>query len=338
MISSDTALEFAHKEYLSRRALRRHHLSERERLIAEIIIDYSFALGRADAYIPKDGIFCQLTGISKGHVSEVLGALALAGVIRIDRRGGRFSFQPDTSQWKVRSRLRSEAHIRAADRVEAWLSEAARVEVEQLHLLRPPPDFDRLMDEESWSEAFQRDPIPVGPEYRDGSQGPTASRPGGDMDVAQLNARIAASLAQFPACPQVPEKGTPVPDSGTPHLNEHLDVSYSSHLNAASNCSVPDSGTRRKPGLERDLLAEIREICFSRGKEAGEEAMRVYGGWWRLRIRENAVAVREAISETKLRMRDPRLRSPKNPGGLLRDNYRRIVGEPQGKYRIIKES
>lgn len=331
MISADTAVEFAHKEYLSRRALRRHHLSERERLIAEIIIDYSYALGRDDAYIPKDGIFVQLTGISKGHVSEVLGALDLAGVISIDRRGGRFTFKPDTSMWKVRSRLRSEAHIRAADRVEAWLSEAARVEVEQLHLLRPPPDFDRLMDDESWREAFHRDPIPVGQEYRDDNQGPTASRPGGDMDVAQLRAKIAASLAETPAVSQVPEKGTSVPDSGTPHLNEHLDVSYSSHLNATVNCSVPDSGTRRLPAIERELLAEIRAIC-------GEKAMQMYGGWWRLRIREKPVAVREAISDTKIRMRDPHLRPPKNPGGLLRDNFERITGVTRGKTRIVKES
>lgn len=321
---TNETINFPLLERISRRALRRHALSERERLIAEIVLDFSYAIGRPAALIPRQDIFVTLTGITKGNVSTVLLSLESARILNIIRAESIYTFLPDSSTWRVRSRLTSEAHVAAADRTEVWLVETARIQPEQLHLLPPLPDLDLLLAEDarkalSSSETFNAHSEPLVADAI--SHGYSAVPRGSD-----LTARIADSLGlavplqplnqSDPDIYPVPESGTSSRYGGNSHLNA-LNESYSSPLNAIQ-CAVPDSGTmRRSENLEAELLAEITEVV-------GKPAMEKYGGFWRKLIRQDAIAVRDALSDLKLRRQDPRRKAVKCAGAWLRSRYQLI--------------
>ena len=326
--SSPETPNYALLERVSRRALRRHALNERERLVAEIVLDFSYAIARPAALIPRQEIFVTLTGISKGNVSACLMALESARILHILRAEALYTFLPDSSTWKVKSRLASDAHVAEADRAEAWLVETAWVTPEQLHLLPPLPDLTLLLAADAREELINN------------HRGIPATRPGDQPDATslglpavpqgdELTARIAESLQRpvpspspTASPPLVSDSGTGATESvqrcsrssGNSPLNA-LNVSYRLPLNANIKCAVPESGTR---GAEGELLAEIRDVC-------GSDAMRQYGGWWRLQARNHPADIREALGDLKLRRLDPHHKRIRNPGAWLRDRYNRIL-------------
>jgi hypothetical protein len=316
---SHTPDDYARLEIHSRRALRQHELKERELIICHLIIDFSYARCRPAAWFPSQSHIAIITNISKGNISTFLAGLEGKRILLIDRAAGLYTFQADPSGWKVPSRFPTDAHARAAARVEDWIAEAADMRPEQLHLLEPLPDLDILLADEGRLEVLRKTASPGTP-LRADSEGSSALHPRGDMsDRAEINARIAHSLATAGGG-QVPNLGTSVPNLGTPHLM-HLSASYSSHLDESSKCAVPDLGTAsRKPGIERELLGEI-------GRRCGKQALDEWGGWWRLRIRQHPVDVREALGELVLRAKDPRLQPLRNPGAWLRKKYLQLTGE-----------
>lgn len=359
MTESAPTVNFPALERISRRALRRHALTERERLVAEIVLDFSYALEQPAARIPRQDIFVTLTGISKGNVSSTLAALEAARVLHIDRAGGLYTFLPDASTWRVRSRLATAAHVAAADRTEAWLAEAARTAADQLFLLEPLPDLTLLLAADAReSMGYLDHSAQPGREYQcadsrasepnhgresrgsstraevacshggDHQHAATAPEDGGDVadfrDLQDLRRRIAESLDEShfagggESPPEVPESGTSSRYSGNSPLNVNAVnvISKKSQLNVPFT-GVPKSGT--DGGTERELLDALRKAC-------GEEAMRLWGGKWRMRIREDAPAVREALGDLKLHMVSGR-KIKKSPGHFLTDRYRRIRAE-----------
>lgn len=360
---SSTAVQnpnYALLERLSRRALRRHALNERERLVAEIVLDFSYAIARPAALIPRQDLFVTLTGISKGNVSTVLGSLEAARILHIIRAEALYTFLPDSSTWKVKSRLASDAHNAAADRAETWLIETARISPEQLHLLPPFPDLTLLLAAEAREEITHRgEPASGRDDQHDASnRGQSAHDRGGDSainhathggdipeDSEILHRLIAASLevpesgtvAQHSSrsCGNstVPESGTcatphdrtprnTVPDSGTP-INALVETT--SPINVINGrCGAGRLMIPRrapKPKLEAELLSEAGHILG---------CMDRWGGRWRLAIRYSPVAVREALGNVRLR---------KASGGKVRDwgafafdEFARISGlKPQRK-------
>ena len=329
-----TPEDFAYLERMSRRALRYHELKARQRLICDIIIDYSFALGRLNAYIRTQYHFSLITDISKGNISTIIASLERARVIQTNSSLGLYAINIDFESWSIPSQFRGDEWVRAAHRVEDWLTKAARLDEEQLHLLPPLPNLDALLAEESREELLRQAASQGGggdfsPNTPAVSHRVTAFHDGGERSATALQAAIAASMNQYSLTAavsnsepeNVPKMGTSkVPGLETSHLM-HLDESYSSHLDESSKCVVPSLGTeRRKPVLERELLGEISRLC-------GKTAMEKYGGYWRIQIRRDPVAVREAIAELKLRLGNPRGDGiKKTPGHYLRNKYREISG------------
>jgi hypothetical protein len=311
--------------------------------VCDVIIDYSYAFGRPHAYFGRDKVIAEITRISKGNISTILAELAVRNVIIVDRRGGRYIFQPDFSRWAYRSIFPSEAHARAADRIEMWLAEAARCEPEQLHLLEPPPDLDAIMAGEARVELSRS----ASPAAQSGTtrEGSTALTPLGDRSAhTDISVRIAQSLAESemwdaPRDSDPRASGNPVPFTGAGSISgsqfgnsvpipgtHHIDASkceaIASHINV-TECRVPNSGTallKPKPETERELLALIAQYC-------GKDCVDHWGGFWRKQIRANTVQVREAISDLRLRLADQHQRAVRNRGSWLRDRYDRLTGK-----------
>jgi hypothetical protein len=105
----DSAL---HPNWHQRRAmirleLRRHHLSERERHLAEIILDLTLGWERESIVIPQLQCFTDLTGIGRSHVSEGIADLHAMRIIRVVTHKGQptYSIRLDAENWKVKPRV-----------------------------------------------------------------------------------------------------------------------------------------------------------------------------------------------------------------------------------------
>lgn|GEM_PF-5951025 len=283
----------------ARSLLRRHKLGERERLVAEIVLDWSYAKGRPFAQIPQQNYFSLLTGISKGNISQILRSLARANILLIDHAADplpTYTFNVDAAAWRyVDTRLRDADALARADAIEAHLDRIASTSPEQLHLIEPLPDLARLLADDAREQALHsstthtsRHPSsfhthggrhaahPGSRAAGEHPEIPSGSRPSAEPDVTSLTdlrRRIADSLGcDIP--PEVPESGTEghdplpgsqTPSSGTAHI-KHLDASNSSHLMVSSKCAaVPDSGTELV-GDERDRLSQRDSL---QGAEVG---------------------------------------------------------------------
>ena len=105
-----------------RRELRRHHLSERERHLAEVILDLTFGWQKESIVIPQLQCFTDLTGIGKTHVSEGIGDLHLMRIIRVTTVNGQPTYQirEDVENWKVKPRVSESAMANSINLVREW--------------------------------------------------------------------------------------------------------------------------------------------------------------------------------------------------------------------------
>ncbi len=105
-----------------RRELRRHHLSERERHLAEVILDMSFGWQRDSVIIPQLQCFTDLTGIGRTHVSEGLNDLHLMRIIRVITEKGQptYAIREDVENWKVKPRVSESAMAGTINLVREW--------------------------------------------------------------------------------------------------------------------------------------------------------------------------------------------------------------------------
>ena len=107
---------------LVRRELRRHHLSQRELALAEIILDMTLGWTRESIIIPQLQCFTDLTGISRPHVTEGLQDLHAMRIIRIitDKGQPTYSIREDTENWKVKPRVSTSAMSGSINLVREW--------------------------------------------------------------------------------------------------------------------------------------------------------------------------------------------------------------------------
>ena len=105
-----------------RRELRRHHLSERDRHLAEIILDMTLGWQRPSIIIPQLQCFTDLTGIGKSHVSEGLSDLHLMRIIRLTTYKGQpvYSVREDVENWKVKPRVSESAMVGSINLIREW--------------------------------------------------------------------------------------------------------------------------------------------------------------------------------------------------------------------------
>lgn len=105
-----------------RRELRRHHLTQRELALAEIILDMTLGWQRESIIIPQFQCFTDLTGISKSHVSEGIADLHAMRIIRVITEKGQptYSIREDTDNWKVKPRVSESAMSNSINLVREW--------------------------------------------------------------------------------------------------------------------------------------------------------------------------------------------------------------------------
>jgi DNA-binding transcriptional ArsR family regulator len=105
-----------HEHIISMRwELRRHFLNERERLIADWLLDLTMVAGRPAVRVQRLEDIGSLTGMSRGHVSDVLRSLHDMHILHVARKAGwvEYSLNPHSESWKCRYR-QSRGGIREA--------------------------------------------------------------------------------------------------------------------------------------------------------------------------------------------------------------------------------
>lgn len=102
-----TPEEFSQLEQISRRSLRMYDLTDREKRVCEVIIDFSFKRGRENAVIPRLQMFVNLTGLDKGDISRALQRLEDRGIVQISgpREARVYAFIPSARFWMERTPL-----------------------------------------------------------------------------------------------------------------------------------------------------------------------------------------------------------------------------------------
>ena len=94
-------------ELYLRRELRRHYLSERERLVADALLEISHGWGLEAVCIPKLDLISRLTGLARPHVHGAIKGLFDMKILRVASKAGglmRYTFNPNTESWKVKIR------------------------------------------------------------------------------------------------------------------------------------------------------------------------------------------------------------------------------------------
>ena len=87
--------------------MRRHQITDRERRVADFILDKSFGWGRPCVIVPQLKFFTSYTGISVPNIHEALSGLHLKRIIRVVQVKGQMNYciREDTENWKVSPRV-----------------------------------------------------------------------------------------------------------------------------------------------------------------------------------------------------------------------------------------
>ena len=150
-------IDFSQLERVSRRSLRMYDLTERERRVADVIIEWSFGHGRESAVIPELDAFVDLTGVHKGNVSRALQRLVDRGIVQISgpRDARCYAFIPSAAFWKERRPLYD------LERAIARASELERINGQRQLPLPTEPSLDEGMAAAARDAAIEEDEQPA---------------------------------------------------------------------------------------------------------------------------------------------------------------------------------
>jgi hypothetical protein len=144
-----------------RAALGKVRLNEQHRLIAEVVLDYSFSAGVATAWIPSIAVFTLRTGIVKREVIRSLQKLETYQMLEIEPApqprfpyARRYTFFPPSARtWAIAPRVLNSATAKAF-KLHRWLVELnANGGPEQVELFPALWDFSDSLDEWGGVEA-----------------------------------------------------------------------------------------------------------------------------------------------------------------------------------------
>jgi hypothetical protein len=101
-------LDYGRMSLSLRWEFRRHHFSERERLVLDWMLDFSLVCGHDEMLAPTLDSIGELAHISRGNVHTILEDLKGMGVITSAESSGltRYRINPDSRGWKCRERLK----------------------------------------------------------------------------------------------------------------------------------------------------------------------------------------------------------------------------------------
>lgn len=128
-----------------RAELRRHFLSERERLVAEAIMEVSLVYGLPSVLIPKLEVISDLTGIPRPHVHGTLKSLVEMRILTVSDGEGmpRYELNGDSDTWKVKVRVARATVRRALDLMCELNHQAHQAELGTNILKGEKPNFFR---------------------------------------------------------------------------------------------------------------------------------------------------------------------------------------------------
>lgn len=143
-------IEFMARAHFLRAEFRRHFLSERERLVAEAILDVSLVYGLGSVMVPKLEVISDLTGIPRPHVHGTLRSLVEMRILTVSEADGamRYELNADSDTWKVKVRVARETIRRAMELVlelnHGHREAGENFKVLQHTLLKPPTVTDSV--------------------------------------------------------------------------------------------------------------------------------------------------------------------------------------------------
>jgi hypothetical protein len=293
--------DFAQLERVSRRSLRMYDLTKRERLIAEVIIDYSFGHGRETAVIPELQAFVDLTGLDKGNVSRALELLFARGIVQrsgpLDARV--YAFIPSAAFWRERKPLYDmERAIARADELER-ISETA-------------PAFDR--------RGQKMLPLP-------------ADEPGLDEGMAMAAREDAGGIVETTTAGGVVDltiaKSTIVETTMTGRVVDSTTERHSARARETLRNVRVHNVTKRRQFADEDknfVFETLEELA--RGPDFEQ-----YRGKWIRRVCDFPGVIREAVGDVKLYLSNPRNKPRKSVGALIFKRAQTIAREAGKSFR-----
>lgn len=104
-----------------KRELRRHFLSERERIVADVLTENTLGLGLLHVRIPKLEVLSDLTGLERSHIHTALRSLHEMRIFtaRI-HEGITIAINTDSESWKVKPRIPRSTIQRGLDVIYAY--------------------------------------------------------------------------------------------------------------------------------------------------------------------------------------------------------------------------
>lgn len=361
-----TELDLSKVEALCWRALCRHHVSEREMVVAATIIRLSFGIGQPSLRLSRAIEIAQLTGFSKGTSHDLVRRLETARALEVSRDRRIYTFLPPSQSWPWLFLPRF-ADPAGADEVEAgiiWANMGTAGEWGRV--FGGERDFEEALGIErirtslieqhaAASAAAQSFPVKDrAPKPESGTAAGELTRPQGtgpDSCGITLRAPDHVTAADVPPAsyyyhveepPAVLEsrtessrienfplsalKGSEYSKSGTDDPESSKPLRA---LRAEFSNREPDDrpAPLSWPSWPLDPGAGEKEIIAYLQHVLGWRVMEQWGGRWRTAIRECRPAVLESIAQLRLRILAKG--EPNGRGGWLRDQYlrfRRVIG------------
>lgn len=228
--------------------LRRYDFKERERLVLETVLDFSFECGRESAVIPKLDDLAEITGISRGNVHACVQALKVIGVLSVEGTVYRVLPRSDERTWQVRPSV----NLARAEALSRQLRELNGVT--QGELLPRVVSLSEAVAHVAVEAALKRSAVPESGTHRGREQG---------ADVPNLGT-------------SVPESGTGVPKLGTPLSFKREEALSTSSLKRC--CAVRDGG--RLPDVHPDELHQVPHFHDNAQFQAWCRALETkWAGW-----------------------------------------------------------
>jgi hypothetical protein len=270
-----TAEEFAQLEQISRRSLRMYDLTDREKRVSEVIIDFSFKRGRENAVIPRLQLFVNLTGLDKGDISRALQRLEDRGIVQISgpKEARVYAFIPSARFWMERK-----------------------------------PLYDVELAIETERELARINAMPAGyePTTGQGTMLP-ADEPGLDegMAAAARDDTLAmrddgeSPIGESPTMPGVGDLPTSLGHTKIAHAR-NVKRNNVDNVNVAVGESPTGKESIRFADPERDFVFQ------SLTQFADSEDFRKYRPKWITRVREHPGIVREALGDARMYAANPK--------------------------------
>lgn len=283
--------------------LRRYDLRENERLVAEALVDLSFAISAPAAVVRHLDQLAALTGIRLDRVRaalEELQRMQIIADIATDDRGVTFYLQPDVDLWKCRPRV--DGLVAAA--ITRDLAAEAKRDPAQFDLIPPDSNLDRELSKLACLPASEiRKPLAAGLPKNGNPLNACASAlfpKRGNPPITIVRVRDTVKELSKGA---LPKNGNG--DGGFKPANVPREP-FTANPERWSESPSPIRADRSKDYVDPASLAE-RDLMERLRRALGDEQLAAHGGAWTMKCRRMPKLVRLALNEIETRhdIRDP---------------------------------